>query len=144
MRTLAEETILLPIKVKKVYKILSNIKNYSKFLAHNTSDWSFDGDVCSFLYDGSTPTKLKMYERKSNEKILIGTFGNNSVDFDMEFLMFDLENKGTNFKMIIKADMNPIMASMASSFMEELKIDFIAGMKKVLNLPLDEEKLKKE
>ena len=66
-----------------------------------------------------------MYEQLLNEKVVIGTYGVNTVDFDMEFLLFDVGKNRTNFKMIIKADMNPIMASMASSSMEELKDDFL-------------------
>ena len=140
MRNLAEETILLPISMKKVFSLLSNLKNYKKLLKKHTKEWKFDGDVCSFIYDGSTFRQLKMYENKLNEKIVVGTFGNNSVDFDMELLFFDLGKEGTNFKMIIKADMNPIMASMASSSMEELQKHFIQGLKKELGLPSEEEK----
>jgi len=134
MKTLAEQTVLLPVPIKKVYKLLSKIENYSRLLKAHTKDWKFEGDICSFIYDGSTFTKLKMFELVPNEKVVLGTFGNNSVDFDMEFLMFDLAKKGTNFKIVIKADMNPIMASMASSSMEELKDDFIKGMKKALSI----------
>jgi len=134
MKTLAEQTVLLPISITKVYKLLSKIENYSRLLKAHTKDWKFEGDTCSFIYDGSTFTKLKMFESIPNEKVVLGTFGDNSVDFDMEFLMFDLAKKGTNFKMVIKADLNPIMASMVSSSMEELKDDFIKGMKKTLSI----------
>ena len=132
MRNLAEETLLIPVPIAKVYKLLSDIKNYGRLLKAHTKDWKFDGDSCSFIYDDSTPTKLKMYERSENSKVVIGTYGNNSVDFDMEFLLFDLGKKGCNFKMVIKADLNPIMASMVSSSMEELKDDFLRDMKEEL------------
>jgi len=143
MRNLAEETILLPIDVKKVYSLLSKLKNFSKLLSAHTSDWEFDGDVCSFIYDNSTPTKLKMYESIKNEKVVIGTYGSNSIEFDMEFLMFDVDKKRTNFKMVIKADLNPIMASMVTSSMEELMKDFVCAMKKDLGLP-NKKKQKKQ
>ncbi len=142
MRNLAEETIQLPISTKKVYKLLSSIKNYKKLLKEHTKDWKFEDDICSFIYDGSTFTQLKMYENIPNEKIVIGTFGKNSIDFDMELLFFDLEKKGTNFKITIKADMNPIMASMASSSMDELQKHFVQGLKRELGLPCEEEKKK--
>ena len=129
MKNLVEKTILLPVPISKVYSLLSNINNYSRLLKAHTKDWKFGGDICSFIYDDSTFTKLKMYEAVKQEKVVVGTFGDNTVDFDMEFLMFDLEEKGTNFKMLIKADLNPIMASMVSSSMEELQDDFIRDMK---------------
>ena len=134
MKTLAQQTILLPVPIKKVYKLVSEIENYSRLLKAHTKDWKFEDDTCSFIYDGSTLTKLKMFESIKNEKVVIGTFGKNSVDFDMEFLMFDLAKKGTNFKMVIKADLNPIMASLVSSSMEELKDDFIRDMKEELGV----------
>jgi len=134
MKNLAEQTVLLPVSITKVYKLLSKIENYSGLLKAHTKDWKFEGDTCSFIYDDSTLTKLKMFESIKNEKVVIGTFGDNSVDFDMEFLMFDLAKKGTNFKMVIKADMNPIMASMVSSSMEELRDDFIRDMKEELGI----------
>ena len=134
MKNLAEETILLFIDISKVYVLLSKLENYPKLLVAHTCDWEFDGDICSFNYDGSTHTKLKMYEQLPNEKVVIGTYGVNTVDFDMEFLLFDVGKNRTNFKMIIKADMNPIMASMASSSMEELKDDFLKEMKKELGI----------
>jgi len=134
MKNLAEKTILLPVPISKVYSLLSNINNYSRLLKAHTKDWKFEGDICSFIYDDSTFTKLKMYEAVKQEKVVVGTFGDNTVDFDMEFLMFDLEEKGTNFKMLIKADLNPIMASMVSSSMEELQDDFIRDMKKELGI----------
>jgi carbon monoxide dehydrogenase subunit G len=134
MKNLAEKTILLPVSIAKVYKLLSKIENYARLLKAHTKDWEFDGDTCSFIYDDSTLTKLKMFESIPNQKVVIGTFGNNSVDLDMEFLMFDLGKKGTNFKMVIKADLNPIMASMVSSSMEELRDDFIHDMKEELGV----------
>lgn len=134
MKNLAEETLLLPVPVGKVYKLLSVIENYAKLLKAHTKDWEFDGDVCSFIYDDSTLTKLKIFESIANEKVVLGTYGNNSIDFDMEFLMFDVDKKRTNFKMVIKADLNPIMASMVSSSMEELRDDFIHDMKMELGI----------
>ncbi|RLD66706.1 MAG: hypothetical protein DRI84_04200 [Bacteroidetes bacterium] len=134
MKNLAEETILLFVDVSEVYTLLSKLDSYPKLLAAHTCDWKFNGDICSFNYDGSTHTKLKMYEQLLNEKVVIGTYGVNTVDFDMEFLLFDVGKNRTNFKMIIKADMNPIMASMASSSMEELKDDFLKEMKKELGV----------
>ena len=128
MKNLAEETILLPAEISTVYTLLSKLENYPELLVAHTSDWEFKGDVCSFIYDGSTATKLKMYEQLPNEKIVIGTHGNNAIEFDMEFLMFDVGKERTNFKMIIKADLNPFMASMISSSMEELKDDFLKAM----------------
>ena len=136
MKNLAEETLLLPVPIAKVYKLLSDIKNYEMLLKAHTKNWEFDGDICSFIYDDSTLTKLKMYEAVENYKVVMGTYGNNSVDFDMEFLLFDLEKKGCNLKMLIKADLNPIMASMVSSSMEELKDDFLRDMKIKLGIKL--------
>jgi carbon monoxide dehydrogenase subunit G len=81
-----------------------------------------------------------MFESIPNQKVVIGTFGDNSVNFDMEFLLFDLDKKGTNFKMVIKADLNPIMASMVSSSMEDLRDDFIRGMKEELGVDKDARK----
>ena len=139
MKTLAEQTVLLPVSITKVYKLLSKIENYAGLLKAHTKDWKFEGDTCSFIYDGSTLTKLKMFESVKNEKVVLGTFGNNTVDFDMEFLMFKIDRKRTNFKIVIKADLNPIMASMASSSMEELKNDFIQGLKTTLGIESEEQ-----
>jgi len=139
MKTLAEQTVLLPISVTKVYKLLSKIENYAGLLKAHTKDWTFEGDTCSFIYDGSTLTKLKMFESLKNEKVVLGTFGTNTVNFDMEFLMFKIDRKRTNFKIVIKADLNPIMASMASSSMEELKNDFIQGLKTTLGIESEEQ-----
>ena len=140
MKNLAEETILLPVPISRVYKLLSVIENYKNLLKAHTKDWKFDANTCSFIYDDSTFTKLKMYEATENEKVVMGTYGNNSIDFDMEFLMFEVDKKRTNFKMVIKADLNPIMVSMFSSSMEELKDDFLLDMKKELGISAEIQK----
>ena len=142
MRNLVEQTVLLAVGVKKVYKLLSKLKNFQLLLAAHTSDWEIDGDVCTLIYDGDKATKLKMYEQITNEKIVLGTYGKNSLEFDMVFLMFEVDKKRTNFKIVIKADLNPIMASMISSSMEELKDDFLTEMKKELGIEADSEKEK--
>jgi len=142
MRNLLEKTILLPVETKRLYDFLTNLKNYPKLLSANTSDWSVEGEVCSFIYDNSGSVKLKLYETVKNEKIVLGTYGNNSIEFDMEFLMMDVGNRGTNFKLSVKVDLNPIMASMISSSMEDTVQDFIENLKKSLGVPIQKEQKK--
>jgi len=64
------------------------IKNYSRLLKAHTKDWKFEADTCSFIYDDSTLTKLKMFESIKNEKVVIGTFGKNLAQRGKHLLYF--------------------------------------------------------
>lgn len=130
MKNIVEHTILLNVKVEKLFALLSDISNYERLFDGDVKDWKVDGDVCSFVYDESTPAKLKIFDRKPFDKIVIGTYGRNSIDFDLEFLMMDVGLKGTNFKMTVKVDMNPIMASMITSSMETMTSQFLEALQK--------------
>ena len=130
MKNLIEKIVLLDVKVESLYNLLSNISNYEVLFEGYVKDWAVEGDTCSFIYDKTTLTRLKLYECVTDEKVVIGTFGNNNIDFDLEFLMIDVGLRGTNFKMSVKVDMNPILASMITSSMETLVEKFIEALKR--------------
>jgi carbon monoxide dehydrogenase subunit G len=125
VKTLAEETIELDVPVAELFRLLADIKSYSRLFSLHTTDWSFEGDVADLVYDGSTHTKLKIYERVPNEKIMVGTFGNNTIDFDFELLLSAVEPQKSRLHISIKSDTNPVFASMMESSVLELKKDFL-------------------
>ena len=125
MKTLFEKTVLLNARVEQVYALLANLENYPVLFQKHTGDWEFEGDVAKLVYDGSTNSKLKFYEKQENQKIVLGTFGNNTFDFDFEMLMMEVDKAKTNFKLSIKSDMNPVFASMMESSISELANDFL-------------------
>jgi hypothetical protein len=130
VKTLAEETVELDVPVKELFRLLADIKSYSRLFSSHTADWSYDGDVASLVYDGSTHTKLKIYERVPDEKILVGTFGDNTIDFDFELLITGLTSQRSRLKISIRSDMNPVFATMMESSILELKKDFLDELRK--------------
>ncbi len=133
MKTILEKTLILETEVEKLYAILSSIESYEYLFQAHTANWTFEGDVARLVYDGSTNSSLKIYERKSNEKVVIGTHGDNMLDFDIVMLMMDVGQGRTSFKVSVLSDTNPIFASMMESSVNELMEDFIKQLKKKIS-----------
>lgn len=133
MKTILEKTLILKTEVEKLYAVLSSIESYKTLFAAHTDQWTFDGDVAKLVYDGSTNSSLKIYERKPNEKVVIGTFGDNTLDFDIVMLMMDVGQGRTSFKVSVLTDTNPIFASMMESSVNELMEGFVEQLEKEIS-----------
>mgnify|MGYP006284248281 CR=1 FL=1 len=107
-----EITITQP--AESVYHFLTNFKNFEKLMPDQVVNWRATEDHCSFTIQGMADLAMHMGEKTPYSFIRYESEGKSPVGFNLEFNIKDRPGNTSQVKIILKANLNPMLKMMAS------------------------------
>jgi carbon monoxide dehydrogenase subunit G len=111
--------------IQSVYDFLTDFNNYQSLMPDQITNWKSDKESCSFTIQGMADIKLVFSEKISPSSIKLVPEGKVPFSFS---LILNLEENGVDTvgKVIVDANLNPMMAMMAKRPLENL-VNVMAG-----------------
>lgn len=109
----------------KVYNFVSDIRNFSRFIpADSVTDWVADADSCSFEISPVGEATVKITERIPPTVVKFEGVALQNTKFRLWVQMKESEPSVTRFRIVLKAELNPIYKLLAgkpiNDFLERL------------------------
>ncbi|NOU48553.1 MAG: hypothetical protein HOO86_16045 [Bacteroidales bacterium] len=110
---------LIETNTEKVYLFLSDLQNLGKLMPEQVINWEADAESCSFTIKGMTDLKLRIHEKIPNSLISLKPEGKSPFTFTLDSVIRE-NNLHAEVKIMINADLNPMLAMMAKRPLQNL------------------------
>ena len=114
MTSVESKTVSIAVPAESLYTYLSNFNNFQHLMPPQVSKWQSTEDDCSFNIQGMADIELRMAEKVPYETIKVIAGGSTPIALSMTWRFSQLD-KGTDTRLILDADLNPMMAMMAKA-----------------------------
>jgi len=104
---------------EKVFNFLSDLQNLGKLMPEQVINWQADAESCSFTIKGMTNLKLRIHERVPFSLISLKPEGKSPFTFTLDSTIRE-NNLGSEVKILLNADLNPMLAMMAKRPLQNL------------------------
>jgi carbon monoxide dehydrogenase subunit G len=110
---------------ERVFGFLSDFNNFEQLIPKDkVSDWSSDGESCSFKVAGIGQVGMRMIEKQPNNLIKITSEGKTPVNFQLWIQLKKVEDWDTRIKITVEPKVNALMMGMVKkplkSFVDSL------------------------
>jgi carbon monoxide dehydrogenase subunit G len=107
-------------QAEKVFTFLSDLRNLGKLMPEQVINWESDTDTCSFTIKGMTDLKLRVHERRAFSLISLKPEGKSPFTFTLDSEIRENNTTGSEVKIMLNADLNPMLAMMAKRPLQNL------------------------
>lgn len=114
MTTIESKTATISVSAERLYNYLGNFNNFQHLMPPQVTKWQSTEDTCSFNIQGMADIELKIEEKIPYETIRIAASGKTPVPLFMIWKFAGIESN-TETRLILDADLNPMMAMMAKA-----------------------------
>lgn len=114
MTNIESKTVTIKVSSERLYTYLGNFNNFQHIMPPQVSKWQSTEDSCSFNIQGMADIELKMDEKVPFETIRVNAVGNTPIRLSMTW-KFKAVNNETDTRLLLDADLNPMMAMMAKA-----------------------------
>jgi carbon monoxide dehydrogenase subunit G len=112
MTTIESNEALVNKSAQDVYNFLSDFRNFEKLMPEQVMNWKADENECSFTIKGMASLGMKIKSKTPHSLIEIESSGKTPFGFVMKCMIAD-KQKQSGVKLILEADMNPMLKMMA-------------------------------
>jgi carbon monoxide dehydrogenase subunit G len=115
----------LTCSVEEVFNFVTDIRNFERFIPEGKiDDWHAESDLCSFRVPMLGTVNVNIVEKERYNKVVFNGNALKSNDFSLELVIFKSANNTAEVKVLLRADLNPVLKMMASKpisqFLERL------------------------
>lgn len=115
----------------KVFSFAADLRNLSRFVSNdNIRDWIADEDSCSFEVPVAGQVRVTIAQREPFSKIRYEGQAMNSVEFKLWLQLKESEPDATSFRLVLRAELNPLFKMMASGKIKEYLEKLIGEIEK--------------
>lgn len=118
--TIIESEVTVNKSVEKIYSFLANMNNHQQLMPPNIYNWESSEDEASFTIQNMAKLALKISERIENQALIAIPSEKAPFDLELKWVVSPITDSTTNAKLIISADLNPMMKMLASSPLQKL------------------------
>ncbi|MCC6722822.1 MAG: SRPBCC family protein [Bacteroidia bacterium] len=119
MTSIESKTVQINKSIDEIYEFLINLNNHKILMPENVSDWWSNMDEAKLKIQGLGTLHLKKAESKLNSYLKIVPASKAPVDLFIEWFLSE-ENKLSNIKVVINAELNMIMKMIAEKPLQNL------------------------
>ncbi len=107
-------------KDETIFQFLSNFRNFENLIPEDKiSNWEATEDSCRFSITGIGEVGLKIVDKEPYKVIKYSGDNLATVDFNLWIQIKQLEEKDTRVKITFKADLNPMLSTLAKKPLQE-------------------------
>jgi hypothetical protein len=97
------------------FSFVTDIRNFERFIPHNTiSNWQSDKESCSFSVSMIGTVSLRIVQKEDYSRVVYNGDALNKNDFELVLHITVNSNKLAEVKVVLNADLNPVMKMMAA------------------------------
>lgn len=104
----------------KIFGFLADFNNFKQLLPPEVSNWKSDTETCSFTVQNMASLTLAMDVKTPNNLIIMKSVGANLFEFNIQTTIAFVDENKSLVQIILNADLNPMMAMLASRPLENL------------------------
>ena len=127
----------LTCSAEEIFDFVTNIRNFEQFIPKgNINNWKADKESCSFSVSMLGTVSVRLAEKEKFNKVVFNGDALKKNDFSLTLHISDNVENTADVKVMLSADLNPMMKMMASKpigrFMEILinEMESFRGWKK--------------
>jgi carbon monoxide dehydrogenase subunit G len=115
----------LSCSAKEVYNFVTDIRNFERFIPEGKiEDWHAEPGSCSFRVPMIGTVSVELVEKEMYNKVVFKGNALKNNDFTLQLEIFSSDNVPSEVKVLLNADLNPVLKMMASKpvsqFLEKL------------------------
>jgi carbon monoxide dehydrogenase subunit G len=115
----------LSCSTKEVFNFVTDIRNFERFIPEEKiDDWHAERDTCSFRVPMLGTVSVELVEKEVYSKVVFNGNALKNNDFTLELVIMNSDNDTSEVKVLLAADINPVLKMMASrpvsQFLEKL------------------------
>jgi carbon monoxide dehydrogenase subunit G len=115
----------LTCSVEEVFNFVTDIRNFERFFPEGKiEDWHAESDSCSFRVPMLGTVSVIIVEKERHNKVVFKGNALKDNDFSLELVILQSNNRTAEVKVLLIADINPVLKIMASKpvsqFLEKL------------------------
>lgn len=114
MTQFISERTLVPAPSQTVFAFLGDFTNFGSLMPPQVKDFKADQESCTFLIEGMARLSMKIAKQSPHRHILIEAFGDNPIDYTLEYFLFEKGDQACEIEIVFNADLNPFLKMMAS------------------------------
>ncbi|MCX6271246.1 MAG: hypothetical protein NTU44_08530 [Bacteroidetes bacterium] len=115
MTTIVSNSVSILASDEKLFTYLANFNNFQHLMPPQVSKWQSTGDTCSFNIQGMADISLKITEKLPYHTLIVTAAGGTPVSLNLTWKFEAIDPENTNTRLILDADLNPMMAMMAKA-----------------------------
>jgi hypothetical protein len=114
-----------------VFTFVTDIRNFERFVPKGTiNNWNAEKEFCSFSVPMIGSVSLRIEEKEQFTKVLYNGDALKKNDFSLTLQLSNNVKNSAEIKIVLSADLNPMMKIMASKPIEQFLERLIAEMEK--------------
>lgn len=128
----------LSCTAEECFAFVTDIRNFERFIPHNTiSNWQSDKESCSFSVSMIGTVILRIVQKEVYSRVVYNGDALKKNDFELVLHIAVNSNKLAEVKVVLNADLNPMMKMMAAKpiaqFLEMLinEMENFSGWKEI-------------
>ncbi|MDX9929761.1 MAG: SRPBCC family protein [Bacteroidales bacterium] len=115
----------------RVYAFATDVRNFNRFVPGSVlKNWSASNEECSFEMTPIGHASVKIVDKEPCSLIRFEGSAFNETSFRLWFQMKEPEPGTTRFRIVIRADLNPLYKMMAAGPLNEFLEKLVTGVEK--------------
>lgn len=118
--TVIESEVIINKPVEQVYAFLANMNNHEQLMPPNIYNWTSTEDEANFTIQNMAKLSLKISNKVENQELTALPVEKVPFDIELKWTVAPTNESGTLAKLMISADLNPMMKMIATSPLQKL------------------------
>ncbi len=119
---------------EEVYNFVTDIRNFEQFIpADSIKDWHAESDTCSFNISVAGTVSVRIIKKEPHGKVVFNGDALKKNDFTLVMNILTGRNSAAEVKILLEAELNPILKMMASKPINQFLEMLIVEMEKFRN-----------
>jgi len=114
MATFKSDEVVIGRSNTYVFAFLSDFNNFQKLMPPQVSDWTSDGESCSFNIQNMATLGMRYKLKTPDSHIFIQSDGKVPFKFDLQCFIDKVDDNSCNARLELNADLNPMMMMLAA------------------------------
>jgi len=112
-----------------IFDFVSDMRNFNRFIPGDTvKNWTAEKDHCEFEVSPVGKAKIKLIEAEPLSVVKFEGNGLNNTNFYLWVQIKELAENDSRVKITIKADLNPMLRTMASKPIKDFLEKLVSGI----------------
>ncbi len=132
MKTFESRALEIAASQSQIYNYLADFRNFGELMPSEITNWKADATTCFFTIQNMADLNMGYGDSVPQEKIIMKSQGKNPFDYDLNILIQNVNKDLSEVKIVFNADLNPMLAMMASTPLENFINMLVEKLKEIM------------
>ena len=118
--TIIESEVAVGKPIEQVYAFLANMNNHKQLMPSNIYNWESTENEANFTIQNMAKLALKIDQRIENKELTAIPSEKPPFELELKWIVSIIDDANTSAKLIISANLNPMMKILASNPLQKL------------------------